>query len=94
MKDIIFLIVVELMIGKKFCHESGNIKNPNGDLDRYIFGAFTFEQQNSNGEVFIDDISIYRINDLLKIVINNDRNEIYDNINIVYKIDTTRETIH
>ncbi len=40
--------------------------------------------------MFIDDISINRINDLLKIVINNDRDEIYDNVNIVYKIDTTR----
>ena len=75
---------------KKVCNESGNIKNPNGDLDKYIFGVYTLEQQNSNGEVFIDDISINRINDLLKIVINNDRDEIYDNVNIVYKIDTTR----
>ena len=68
---------------KKICHESGNIIKPSGDLDRYIFGAYTFEQENPTGEVFIDDISIYRINDLLKIVINNDRDEVYDNVNIV-----------
>ena len=75
---------------KKVCHETGNIIKPSGDLDRYIFGAFTLEQEDSNGEVFIDDISIYRINDLLKIVINNDRDEVYDNVNIVYKIDINR----
>ena len=28
---------------KKVCHESGNIKKPSGDLDRYIFGAYTLE---------------------------------------------------
>ena len=74
----------------KVCLVSGIIKKPSGDLDRYLFGAYTLEQENPTGEVFIDDISIYRINDLLKIVINNDRDEVYDNVNIVYKIDTSR----
>ena len=75
---------------KKACLKSGNIKKPSGDFDRYLFGAYTLEQEGASGDVFIDDISIYRINDLLKIVINNDRDEVYDIVNIVYKIDTNR----
>jgi len=75
---------------KKECYDSGKIKKPNGDEEKYVFGAFTFEENKTNGEVFIDDISIYRIDDFLKITISNDRDEVYDNINIVYEIDTDK----
>ena len=71
---------------KQACDISGKIKRPNGILDQYIFGVYTLENNHSNGEVFIDDISIYRINDFLRITISNDREEVDDIINVVYEL--------
>jgi len=75
---------------KKECYTSGKIKKPNQDSEKYVFGAFTYEENKTNGEVFIDDISIYRIDDFLKIIISNNRDEVYDTINMVYQIDTDK----
>ena len=75
---------------KQACINTGKIKRPNGILDQYFFGVYTYESNHSNGEVFVDDISIYKINNFLRITINNDRDEVYENVNIVYEIDTSK----
>ena len=61
---------------KKECYNTKKIRRPNGYLDKYIFIFFTSEDNNAKGEIFIDDISIYRINDFINITINNDRDEV------------------
>ena len=60
----------------KACYNTGRIKRPNGYLDKYIFVFFTIEDSDAKGEIFVDDISIYRINDFINITINNDRDEV------------------
>ena len=47
----------------------------------------TSTNDNAKGEIFIDDISIYRINDFINITINNDRDEVYGIVNLVHEID-------
>ena len=59
----------------------------------YNFALFTYPQ-NEIGHVYIDDVSIYRIHDLLKIGINNDRDEVYNVLNAVYDINTTKGSYH
>ena len=56
---------------------------------KYSLGFVTFAQE-GQGEIFLDDISIYRIDEFLLLGINNDRDEVFDTINIVYQINTTR----
>ena len=73
---------------KKACHLTGIIKKrKNSDL--YYFGLYSPALKNSSGEIFVDDISIRRIN--FKIGINNDRDEVYDNINVVFQINGYKE---
>ena len=72
---------------EKVCYDTKIIKKPNGYLDKYIFIFFTTASNNTKGEIFIDDISIYRINDYMNIAINNDRDEVYDKVNLVYELD-------
>ena len=50
-------------------------KNKKTKSEKYIFGLYTTGENNTNGEVFVDDISIYRIDDFIKIAINNNRDE-------------------
>ena len=73
---------------KKACHLTGIIKKRN-DSDLYYFGLYSPALKNSSGEIFVDDISIRRIN--FKIGINNDRDEVYDNINVVFQINGYKE---
>ena len=75
---------------KKECYYTEAIRKPKGYLDNYIFIVFTTEDDNTSGEVFLDDISIYRVNEFINISINNDRDEIYDKINFVYEIDVNK----
>ena len=68
----------------KACHLTKIFKKPNNDSDRYFVGFYTHSQKESGGEVFIDDISVNRI--YFRIGINNDRDEVFDNLNVVYQI--------
>ena len=69
---------------KKACHLTGIIKRPNNNLDSYYFGLYSVAHKDPTGEIFVDDVSVRRIN--FRIGINNDRDEVYDNVNIVYQI--------
>ena len=55
----------------------------------YIFSIYIYPSA-ENSEGYIDDISIERINFIIGI--NNDRDEVYDNVNIVYRIYGDEET--
>ena len=59
----------------------------NGDSEKYSFGLLTTADNSTNGEVFVDDISVYRINKFIKIAINNNRDEPYDTVNVIYEIE-------
>ena len=72
---------------KKVCYITGKIKRPEGHSEKYIFGLYTTADNNTNGEVFVDDISIYRIDDFITIAINNNRDEVYDTVNVIYEIE-------
>ena len=50
-------------------------------------GLYITGENNTNGEVFVDDISIYRIDDFIKIAINNNRDEVHDKVNVIYEIE-------
>ena len=76
---------------QKACYKTKTIMRPRGgNLDTYIFIFFTTPDESEKGEVFIDDISIYRINDCINITINNDRDEVYDKVNLVYSLNVIR----
>ena len=74
---------------KKACHITGIIKKPNNDSDKYYFGLYSPAQKETVGEIFVDDVSLRRIN--FRIGIDNDRDEIYDNNNVVYRINGYKE---
>ena len=57
------------------CYTTGKIKRPKGDSEKYTFVLYTTGENNTNGEVFVDDISIYRVDESIKIAINNNRDE-------------------
>ena len=46
-------------------------------------------KKNSTGEIFVDYVSVRRIN--FRIGINNDRDEVYDKVNVVYQINGDKE---
>ena len=72
---------------RKTCHLTGIIKNLyNGN---YYLDLYSVEKNNSIGEIFVDDVSVRRIN--FRIAINNDRDEVYDDINVVYQINGLKE---
>ena len=68
---------------KKLCHMTGIIQKHNGDLDQYYFAMYTLANTQT-GDVYVDDITVRRIN--FRIGINNDRDEAYDKVNVVYQI--------
>ena len=74
---------------KKACHITGIIENPNNDSDRYTFILYSSAQKETAGDIFVDDVSVRRIN--FRIAINNDRDEVYDNVNVVYQINGYEE---
>ena len=69
---------------RKACYLTDIIKKPNNDSDQYFFGLYSVPQKETVGEIFVDDVSVRRIN--FMIGINNDRDEVYENINIIYLI--------
>ena len=74
---------------RKRCYITDIIKKANNDSDNYYFGLYTPAQNETLGEIFVDDVSVRRIN--FRIAINNDRDEVYDDINIVYQINGYKE---
>ena len=74
---------------KKACHITGIIKKLNNKTNDYYFGLYSVEKNNSTGEIFVDDVSVRRIN--FRIAINNDRDEVYDKVNVVYQINGDKE---
>ena len=67
---------------KTTCHLTGIIKNPNNKSYNYYFDLYSVPQKDLVGEIFVDEVR--RIN--FRIGINNDRDEVYDNVNVVYQI--------
>ena len=66
------------------CHITGVIQRKNGNSEKYYFGLYTGPQRETVGEVFVDDVSVRRVN--FRITISNDRDEVYDKVNVVYQI--------
>ena len=76
---------------RKECFITKKIKSIKDQFEKYLLGVYTHPQENNdNSEVFVDDITVYRIPEVLTITISNDRDKVYDNVNIVYQINTTR----
>ena len=69
---------------KKQCRVTGIIEKRNSDSDLYYFGLYSSPQKETGGDIYIDDVSLRRIN--FRIGINNDRDEVYDDVNVVYQI--------
>ena len=72
---------------RKTCLLTSIIKNLNNG--NYILYLFSIGNNNSTWEIFIDDVSVRRIN--FRIAINNDRDEVYDYINVIYQINGLKE---
>ena len=70
------------------CYTVGPIKRSSSDTNRFSVGFYTHAQTNETAlaEIFVDDMSVYRIKDILKIAINNDRDEVYDMVNVIVQI--------
>ena len=78
----------------KECYTTGYVTCPNGENVTYSFGVLTKTGSNSSGEVYFDDISIERnVQFLRNVAISNDRDEVYDKLNVVYQstIEQTKE---
>ena len=73
---------------KKVCVITAAIKKPVSDSDPYYFVIYSYSAK-QNAEGYVDDISMKRIN--FFIGINNDRDEVYDKINVVYQINGNKE---
>ena len=69
---------------KKHCRLTGIIEKRNSDSDQYYFGLYSMAQKDTGGDIYVDDVSLRRIN--FRIGINNDRDEVYDDVNVVYQI--------
>ena len=70
------------------CYTIGPIKRSSSESNKFIVGFYTHAQIDETGtaEAFVDDVSVYRIKDILKIGINNDRDEVYDIVNVICQI--------
>ena len=73
----------------KICYKTGVIKKLATNSGSYSFSIYIYPSA-ENSEGYIDDISIERTNFIIGI--NNDRDEVYDNVNIVYRIYGDEET--
>ena len=70
------------------CYNIGPIKRSSSDTHKFIFGFYSHPQVDETGtaEIFVDDVSVYQIKDILKIGVNNDRDEVYDVVNVIIQI--------
>ena len=73
---------------KKVCMITGAFKKPVSDSDPYYLFIYSYSAK-EYAEGYVDDISMKRINFLVGI--NNDRDEVYDNVRIVYQINGNKE---
>ena len=64
------------------------IKKLCSNSEQYYFTLYTYSVHDYN-EAYVDDISVRRIN--FRIEINNDRDEVYDKVNVVYQINGGKE---
>ena len=71
----------------KRCIITGAIKKPAFNSEPYLFVIRGYKNKENSG--YIDDISMERIN--FRIGINNDRDEVYDKVNVVYQINGDKE---
>ena len=73
---------------EKGCYETGPLKRSSDIYNKFKLGIYTHAQIDETGEAeaFIDDISMYRIKDIIKIGVNNDRDEVYDLVNVICQI--------
>ena len=69
---------------QEVCFTTGIIKRPNNNTGSFYLGIYTIAEIGIGGKVYVDDITLKRIN--FRIAINNDRDEVYDTINVVYHI--------
>ena len=72
------------MTWRKACIVIGIIQNPNNSSNKYQCALYSSKQLDSVGDIYVDDVSVRRIN--FRIGISNDRDEVYDNVNVVYQI--------
>ena len=73
----------------KACYTVGPIERSSSiNFNSFFLGIYTHEQIDESGtaEAFIDDISVYRIKDILEIRVSNDRDEVYDVVNALCRI--------
>ena len=63
-------------------------KKSSSNSNVFFLGIYTHAQIDETGtaEAFIDDVSIYRIKDILEIRVSNDRDEVYDVVNAICRI--------
>ena len=73
---------------KKVCIITSAIKKPVSDSDPYYFVTYSYPTTEYR-EGYIDDISIKRIN--FVVGVNNDRDEVYDEVNVIYQINGNEE---
>ena len=73
---------------KLFCYRTKNLKRSSGQYDKFFVELFTQRQidPTNTAETFIDDVSVYRVTDIIRVGINNDRDEVYDKINVICEI--------
>ena len=53
---------------------------------KFTLGFYSLPQEGPEGDIFVDDVSITRINELLILGINNNRDEVFDPLNVAYRI--------
>ena len=73
---------------KRICFKTDVIKKPGINSDPYLLFIYIFPSV-ENSEAYIDDISIERSSFIIGL--NNERDEVYDNVNVVYRIYANKE---
>ena len=69
----------------KDCRRTESVKSPNGEGEEYVFGVYISELSDDyGGEAYIDDVTVTKTTEFLRnVAINNDRDEVYDKLNVV-----------
>ena len=73
---------------KRICFKTDVIKKPGINSDPYLLIIYIYPSV-ENSEAYIDDISIERSSFIIGL--NNERDEVYDNANVVYRIYVNKE---
>ena len=67
---------------QEICFTTGVIKKES--TRSFLLGIFNIGKIHKGGEIYVDDISLKKIN--FTITIKNDRDEVYDTLNVIYRI--------